>query len=483
MNKSKKIINLGVVAILTSSLLMTNIALAEEASNALSEEITTESSNSAPLQSSSESKLDDDGQMKETESDSATDTSIKGSIEPIDNWMPDKNLQTAVSETLNISVSNITKKDMLSLEYLDATGKGISNITGLEYASNVMNIQLYDNQISDVTPLQNLTSLTFLELGGNQISDISSLAQLTATIYADKQDIILPEVYVHNRKPYSISIESPIKSYNGLVSLSPQNNGTWTGVYNSGKVEWSGGNQVLERGDLSSTWKIQDGNTSFSGIYIQPYILSKAIITAHNSTIYAGDNWNPIDNFDSALDHEGNPLDFSKITVTGTVNTSQPGVYPIVYRYEGLEEKVEVTVVEGKVEFSTPANISFGTHQLARGINYYPSENLQSPITVTDTRGKGNSWQLSAKLKTEFTNDNGKTLPNALVYKENSSEKTITTANSQLIASKTTTKRIDITDVSANWSNNQGLFLKVNAGEAVTGEYTGVIEWTLNDAP
>ena len=293
----------------------------------------------------------------------------------------------------------------------------------------------------------------------------------------------MPEVYVHNRKPYSISIESPIKSYNGLVSLSPQNNGTWTGVYNSGKVEWSGGNQVLERGDLSSTWKIQDGNTSFSGIYIQPYILSKAIITAHNSTIYAGDNWNPIDNFDSALDHEGNPLDFSKITVTGTVNTSQPGVYPIVYRYEGLEEKVEVTVVEGKVEFSTPANISFGTHQLARGINYYPSENLQSPITVTDTRGKGNSWQLSAKLKTEFTNDNGKTLPNALVYKENSSEKTITTANSQLIASKTTTKRIDITDVSANWSNNQGLFLKVNAGEAVTGEYTGVIEWTLNDAP
>ena len=295
---------------------------------------------------SDKSKLDDDGQMKEAESDSATDVSSKESLEPIDTWMPDKKLQTAVSEKLGISVPNITKKDMLSLKRLDINEKGISNITGLEYASNVTDIRLYGSQISDITPLQNLTSLTRLGLSNNQISDISSLAQLTATISASGQLVVLPEVYVHNRKPYSISIESPIKSYNGLVSLSPQNNDTWTGVYNSGKMEWSGGNQVSERGGLSSTWNIQDGNTSFSGTYTQPYILSKATITAHNSTIYAGDNWNPKDNFDSALDHEGNPLDFSKITVTGTVNTSQPGVYPIVYRYEGLEEKVEVTVEE-----------------------------------------------------------------------------------------------------------------------------------------
>ena len=383
---------------------------------------------------SDKSKLDDDGQMKEAESDSATDVSSKESLEPIDTWMPDKKLQTAVSEKLGISVPNITKKDMLSLKRLDINEKGISNITGLEYASNVTDIRLYGsqisditplqnltsltrlglsnnqisditplqnltsltgldlsfnqisditllqnltsltslalsrnqisditplqnltsltdlylsgNQISDITPLQNLTSLTDLYLSNNQISDISSLAQLTATISASGQLVVLPEVYVHNRKPYSISIESPIKSYNGLVSLSPQNNDTWTGVYNSGKMEWSGGNQVSERGGLSSTWNIQDGNTSFSGTYTQPYILSKATITAHNSTIYAGDNWNPIDNFDSALDHEGNPLDFSKIAVSGTVDTSRLGVYSVVYSYDGLEEKVEVTVEE-----------------------------------------------------------------------------------------------------------------------------------------
>ena len=212
--------------------------------------------------------------------------------------------------------------------------------------TNLATLHLANNQISDVTPLQNLTRLRTLDLNINQISDISSLAQLTARIHASHQSVVLPEVYVYNKKPYSISIESPIKGYSGLVPISPQNNGIWTGVYNSGKVEWSGGDQVLEKGELSSTWNIQDGNTSFSGTYTQPYILSKATITAHNSTVYVGDNWNPIDNFDSALDHKGNPLDFSKITVTGTVDTSRPGVYSVVYSYDGLEEKVDVTVKE-----------------------------------------------------------------------------------------------------------------------------------------
>lgn len=556
MNKVKKITILGVVATLTSSLLMTNIALAEEASNAiLSEEITTESSDSAPLQSSSESKLDDDGQMKEAESDSATDARSTGSIESIDTWMPDKALQAVIARKLNTTVSAITKESMLRLsKELDLSYAGITDISGLEYAKNIYRVDLDNNigldesslqntfskmpsvtmigvrdcqvknidwvsnltwltyldvgayrakgQITSLEPLENLTHLNFLNILGNKISDLTPLQNLNIDTFwggdnpysdvtplknsdlvtfdvrntnvedisilkgkqgggyfagakisdlspangyviwsAENQRVTLPPVYVLNKQPYSVSVSSPIKdAYSQAPNLIPQTSGVWTGIYTgsgpySGKVDWIGGNQVPEIGDLVSTWSVTRKNKrgydyTFSGTYTQPYILSKATITAHNSTVYVGDNWNPIDNFDSALDHEGNPLDFSKITVTGTVNTSRPGVYPIVYGYEGLEEKVEVTV-EGKVEFSVPTNISFGTHQLARGINYYPSENLQSPIIVTDTRGKGNFWQLSAKLKAEFTNENGKTLPNALVYKENSSEKTITIANSQ----------------------------------------------------
>ena len=73
-------------------------------------------------------------------------------------------------------------------------------------------------------------------------------------------------------------------------------------------------------------------------------------------------------------------------------------------------------------------------------------------------------------------------IPNAIIYKENQVEKTITTF-SQVIAHKTTTEQIDTTDVSANWSNNEGLLLKINAENAFPGEYTTIIEWTLNDIP
>lgn len=178
MNKVKKITILGVVATLTSSLLMTNIALAEEASNAiLSEEITTESSDSAPLQSSSESKLDDDGQMKEAESDSATDARSTGSIESIDTWMPDKALQAVIARKLNTTVSAITKESMLRLsKELDLSYAGITDISGLEYAKNIYRVDLDNNIGLDESSLQNtfskMPSVTMIGVRDCQVKNI-----------------------------------------------------------------------------------------------------------------------------------------------------------------------------------------------------------------------------------------------------------------------------------------------------------------------
>ena len=57
-----------------------------------------------------------------------------------------------------------------------------------------------------------------------------------------------------------------------------------------------------------------------------------------DSTIYVGDKWKPEDNFVSATDKTGQDVPFEKITVSGQVDTSKAGVYPIVYSYEGKEE-------------------------------------------------------------------------------------------------------------------------------------------------
>ncbi|MFR1820837.1 MAG: bacterial Ig-like domain-containing protein, partial [Lactococcus petauri] len=69
-------------------------------------------------------------------------------------------------------------------------------------------------------------------------------------------------------------------------------------------------------------------------------------IDAHDSTIYVGDAWKAEDNFDSATDKDGNPIDFSKVNVTGTVDNTKPGKYDITYEFNGVSKTVTVTVLE-----------------------------------------------------------------------------------------------------------------------------------------
>ena len=63
---------------------------------------------------------------------------------------------------------------------LEASGRNISDLTGLEYCLNLEAIYLTDNLISDISALANLTNLEILVLGNNNISDISALAGLTS---------------------------------------------------------------------------------------------------------------------------------------------------------------------------------------------------------------------------------------------------------------------------------------------------------------
>ena len=63
---------------------------------------------------------------------------------------------------------------MAKLVELDCRARGIQDLTGLEYATNLTDLYLGFNRISDVSPLASLTNLTGLRLGRNQISDVSN---------------------------------------------------------------------------------------------------------------------------------------------------------------------------------------------------------------------------------------------------------------------------------------------------------------------
>ncbi|WP_307984605.1 leucine-rich repeat domain-containing protein [uncultured Lactococcus sp.] len=260
----------------------------------------------------------------------------------------------------NNQISDVSSlQNLKALQNLSLAANQISNISPLQNLTSLQYLHSDDNQISDISPLQNLTSLQTLYLNNNQISDISPLYNLynlpvdrDIEIVAMNQHLQLPAVYVSNKNPYFISIESPIKNITSTkpVMLSPLNTSVWTGVGQSGKVEWTCGAQVPAEGTFSTDWKFLDATDNrslrFDGTYEQPYILSKVEINAHDSTLYTGDTWNAQDNFDSAKDRNGNPANFQDIQVTGSVDTSRPGKYKITYSYGGVQKEIEVTVLQ-----------------------------------------------------------------------------------------------------------------------------------------
>ena len=116
-------------------------------------------------------------------------------------YFADPTLKALVAAQLG--VSNPTIADMVFLKQLSAPGRGISDLTGLQYATNLTDLNLGElfyyavwppelrtNQIRDLTPLSGLIQLKSLDLSNNQITDISALSGLTAletlTIYSNQ---------------------------------------------------------------------------------------------------------------------------------------------------------------------------------------------------------------------------------------------------------------------------------------------------------
>ena len=90
----------------------------------------------------------------------------------------DTNLEIAVREAIGKSTGSILPADVSSLQLLDANSRNISNLQGIEQLTQLLRLELFNNQITDVSPLSGLTQLDQLFLSGNQISDVTPLAGL-----------------------------------------------------------------------------------------------------------------------------------------------------------------------------------------------------------------------------------------------------------------------------------------------------------------
>ena len=137
------------------------------------------SSNASPVSPSNKAVTGDDGSATQV---STVTVSTEVSI-------PDDSLRVAVTQGLWALVAEgkldiptgsnpLTTANLAKLETLSAGSKGISDLTGLEHATNLKSLYLRGNSIEDVTPLASLNKLTSLNLENNQITDVSSLVTL-----------------------------------------------------------------------------------------------------------------------------------------------------------------------------------------------------------------------------------------------------------------------------------------------------------------
>ena len=118
--------------------------------------------------------------------------------------IPDPNLRAAIAEALNKAPGDaITRAEMETLGELEAQshlyrlrsenspsevieilgeleaqGRKITDLRGIEFAINLTRLNVTNNTISDISPVASLTNLSTLHIGGNTISDISPLANL-----------------------------------------------------------------------------------------------------------------------------------------------------------------------------------------------------------------------------------------------------------------------------------------------------------------
>ncbi|EGO7777570.1 DUF5011 domain-containing protein [Enterococcus faecalis] len=131
-----------------------------------------------------------------------------------------------------------------------------------------------------------------------------------------------------------------------------------------------------------------------------------------DTTIYVGDSWKPEENFVSATDKTGQDVPFEKITVSGQVDTSKAGVYPIVYSYEGKEETANVTVKADQSKLEVKDTTIYV------GDKWKPEDNF---VSATDKTGQDVPFE---KITVSGQVDNTKAGVYPIVYSYEGKEET-----------------------------------------------------------
>lgn len=255
------------------------------------------------------------------------------------------------------------------------------------------------------------------------------------------------------------------------------------------KVEGTVDGTKVGKYDITYSYTDENDNTVKKAIVVD-VIASKLSLDAKDSSIVASSNtkWSPKDNLISVTDQDGKPVDISQVSVTGTVNTTKPGKYDITYSYTDLQgNKVSKTItvsVVGRLAFKeVPEMLRFNDSNVSNRTSEVSRADPNWKMIVEDTRENKNPWRITAKLISPFKNSMGEsTLGDILLYrKANQAEEWINQTDETDVFDGVSNKNIDQYNVS--WSQNEGPLLQVAPSAVKAGNYKGIIQWSLTDAP
>ena len=91
----------------------------------------------------------------------------------------DPNLEAAIRDELTLPTGDILPEHVAKLTSLDANGKQIATLAGIDCLTALVSIDVGYNAITDLSPLASLTQLRALELRGLRTVDLTPLAPLT----------------------------------------------------------------------------------------------------------------------------------------------------------------------------------------------------------------------------------------------------------------------------------------------------------------
>ena len=310
-----------------------------------------------------------------------------------DNWKAKDNFDSATDR----DGSSVDFGDITVTGTVDTTQAGKYEVTysyhGVEskatitVKANQTAVKVHDSELytgDNWTAKDNFDNATDRDGSSVDFGDIT-VAGIVDTTKAGKYEVIYGYQGVESKALITVKADQTTVKVHDSELYTGEN---WTAKDNFDNATDRDGSSV-DFGDITVAGIVDTTKAGkYEVIYGYQGVESKALITVkadqttvkvHDSELYTGENWTAKDNFDSATDRDGKPVDFEDINATGTVDTTKAGKYEVTYSYHGIESKALITVKADQ----TSLNVHDST--MDQGDEWQPETNFDS---ATDRDGE-----------------------------------------------------------------------------------------------